>query len=136
MLSAFLRPPRPAQADFDALKVRLRQGNSVVTARGPRCSISSRKLSSDASVDYLKLTLINLPAALVVLGGVFSIDDLTGFEITKLVELPSPWGIVSRGGRPPCFCGFAAPTCVAWPLRSAVGRLRLSSAAPQLLCLR
>ena len=31
-----------------------------------------------------------------VLGGVFSLDDLTGFEITKLVELPAPWGIVSR----------------------------------------
>jgi hypothetical protein len=24
----------------------------------------------------------------------FSIDDLTGFEITYLVELPDPWGIV------------------------------------------
>ena len=24
----------------------------------------------------------------------FSVDDLTGFEITKLVELPDPWGIV------------------------------------------
>lgn len=76
----------------------------MVTARGPRCSISTRKLSSDASVDYLKLTLINLPAALVVLGGVFSIDDLTGFEITKLVELPSPWGIVSRGGHASAVC--------------------------------
>ena len=28
-------------------------------------------------------TLINVPAALIVLGLVFSIDDLTGFEITK-----------------------------------------------------
>lgn len=30
-----------------------------------------------------------------VLGGVFSVDDLTGFEITKLIELPEPGGIVS-----------------------------------------
>ncbi|PRW05866.1 PGR5 chloroplastic [Chlorella sorokiniana] len=90
--------PIMSDADFDALKVQLRQSNSVVTAQGPRCSIRTRKLSSDASVDYLKLTLINLPAALVVLGFVFSIDDLTGFEITKLVELPSPWGIVVLWG--------------------------------------
>ena len=28
----------------------------------------------------------------------FSVDDLTGFEITKLVELPDPWGIVAVWG--------------------------------------
>lgn len=32
------------------------------------------------------------------LGGVFSVDDLTGFEITKIIELPEPWGIVALWG--------------------------------------
>ena len=35
-----------------------------------------------------------------VLGGLFSIDDLTGFEITKLVELPEPYGIIIVWGEP------------------------------------
>ena len=41
------------------------------------------------------------------LGGVFAIDDLTGVEITKLAELPSPWGIVSCRGRQPTQLGAA-----------------------------
>ena len=28
------------------------------------------------------------------LGALFSVDDLTGFEITKAVELPEPYGII------------------------------------------
>ena len=34
--------------------------------QGPRCSIRSRKLYSDAVPDYLKMTLLNLPAAVLV----------------------------------------------------------------------
>lgn len=85
-------------ADFDALKLKLRRENSIITAEGPRCSLRSRKMYSTATVDYLKLTAINIPAALVVLGGVFSIDDLTGFEITKIIELPEPIGIIALWG--------------------------------------
>jgi len=33
-----------------------------------------------------------------VLGVLFSIDDITGFEITKAVELPQPYGIVFLWG--------------------------------------
>ena len=58
--------PIMSDAEFDELKLRLRQANSVVTEQGPRCSIRTRKVMSDASVDYLKLTLLNLPAALLV----------------------------------------------------------------------
>lgn len=90
--------PIMSDADFDALKLKLRRSNSIVTAEGPRCSLRSRKVYSTASVDYLKLVAINVPAALVVLGGVFSIDDLTGFEITKIIELPQPIGIVALWG--------------------------------------
>ena len=32
------------------------------------------------------------------LGALFSIDDLTGFEITKAVELPEPYGIIVLWG--------------------------------------
>jgi hypothetical protein len=37
---------------------------------------------------------LNVPAALIVLFGLFSIDDLTGFEITKVIELPQPLGLI------------------------------------------
>jgi len=33
---------------------------------------------SDATPDYLRMTALNLPAALLVLGFLFSIDDITG----------------------------------------------------------
>ena len=32
------------------------------------------------------------------LGAVFSVDDLTGFEITKAIELPEPYGIIALWG--------------------------------------
>ena len=78
---------------------------------------------SDCNPDYIKMTLLNLPAALLVrttiptsvayaqsdehadscfwtqtLGALFSVDDLTGFEITKLLELPQPYGIIAVWG--------------------------------------
>lgn len=49
---------------------------------------------SDATVDYLKMTLLNLPAALIALGLVFFLDDITGFEITYLLELPEPYSFL------------------------------------------
>jgi hypothetical protein len=33
---------------------------------------------SDATPDYLRMTALNVPAALLVLGFLFSIDDITG----------------------------------------------------------
>ena len=86
--------PIMTNQEFDQLKVALKKENSMVTAEGPRCSIRSRKMYSDASVDYLRLVALNIPAAITVLLGLFSIDDLTGFEVTKLIELPEPYGIV------------------------------------------
>jgi hypothetical protein len=35
---------------------------------------------SDAYPDYLRMTALNLPAALLVLGFLFSLDDLTGAQ--------------------------------------------------------
>merc|ERR1711924_552739 len=58
------------------------------------CSLRSQKVYSDLSVDYLKLTAINLPAALLILGGFFVLDDVTGWNITKAIELPEPIGTV------------------------------------------
>lgn len=86
--------PVMTDADFDALKVALKRDGSFVTAQGPRCSLRSGKMYADATPDYLLMTALNLPAAVGTLAGLFSIDDLTGFEITKLIELPEPWGIV------------------------------------------
>ena len=47
--------PIMSDADYDALRLRLRRTGSEVTAQGPRCSLRSRKLYSDCSVDYLRM---------------------------------------------------------------------------------
>ena len=79
--------------DFDALKTELRNTSSIVTAQGPRCSIRTKTMYSDATADYLRMTLLNLPAAVVVLALLFTVDDLSGFDITAAIELPPPLGI-------------------------------------------
>jgi hypothetical protein len=91
---------RPLMSDeeFDALRTTLRTQGSIVAAQGPRCSLRSKKMYADATPDYLRMTALNVPAALLVLGVVFSIDDITGFEITSLIELPPPYGIVALWG--------------------------------------
>jgi transcription elongation factor Elf1 len=79
--------------EYDKLKAELRKKNSVVVQQGPRCSLRTRNMYSDANPDYLKMTALNVPATIAVLLVLFSIDDITGFEITRLVELPEPYGI-------------------------------------------
>ncbi len=44
----------------------------------------------DLKTDFVRMLALNVPAVLLVLGLVFSIDDITGFEITELIELPPP----------------------------------------------
>ena len=60
---------------------------------------------ADLEVDYIRMLLLNVPATLLVLGVLFFFDDITGFEITKLIELPEPWGIIILWGLvlPACF---------------------------------
>ncbi|KAK9864420.1 hypothetical protein WJX84_002626 [Apatococcus fuscideae] len=86
--------PFLSDSEYDDLRAQLRTKNSKVVQQGPRCSIRTRNLYSDANPAYLKMTLLNLPAAIGTLLALFALDDFTGFEITKLVELPEPWGIV------------------------------------------
>lgn len=90
--------PILSDEEYDELRAELKAKDSVVVAAGPRCSIRSRKLYSDAKPDYLKMTLLNVPAALLVLGFIFAIDDITGFEITKAIELPPPYSILFLWG--------------------------------------
>jgi hypothetical protein len=52
----------------------------LLVLQGPRCSLRSKKMYSDAYPDYLRMTALNLPAALLVLGVLFSIDDITGMH--------------------------------------------------------
>jgi hypothetical protein len=84
--------------EYDVLKAELRSKGSIVAAQGPRCSLRTRNVYSDCNPDYLKMTLLNLPATLLTLGALFSVDDLTGFEITKFLELPQPYGIIAVWG--------------------------------------
>nr|GLL45104.1 PGR5-like protein 1A, chloroplastic [Ipomoea trifida] len=64
------------------------------------------KVYSDLSVDYLKMLLLNVPGVLVALGLFFFLDDLTGFEITYLLELPEPFSFI--------FTWFAALPFILW----------------------
>jgi ribosomal protein S27E len=80
--------------DYDALKLRLKREGSEIVVEGPRCSLRSKKVYSDLSVDYLKMFLLNVPATVVALGLFFFLDDITGFEITYLLELPEPFSFI------------------------------------------
>eukprot|EP00897_Mesotaenium_endlicherianum_P005160 jgi/Mesen1/4672/ME000241S03712 len=86
--------PFLSDVDYDILKQKLKKQSSRVAIEGPRCSLRSKKVYSDSTVDYLKMTLLNVPAALIALGLVFFLDDLTGFEITYLLELPEPYSFL------------------------------------------
>ncbi|KAL1556796.1 PGR5-like protein 1A, chloroplastic [Salvia divinorum] len=61
---------------------------------------------SDLSIDYLKMFLLNVPAAVVALGLFFFLDDIIGFEITYLLELPEPFSFI--------FTWFAALPLIIW----------------------
>eukprot|EP00245_Coleochaete_scutata_P006365 TRINITY_DN20790_c0_g1_i1.p1 TRINITY_DN20790_c0_g1~~TRINITY_DN20790_c0_g1_i1.p1 ORF type:complete len:403 (+),score=95.91 TRINITY_DN20790_c0_g1_i1:152-1360(+) len=80
--------------EYDALKLKLKKQGSKVAVEGPRCSLRTKKVYSDCTVDYLRMTLLNVPAALIALLLVFFVDDLTGFEITYLLELPEPYSFL------------------------------------------
>ncbi|KAM7491320.1 hypothetical protein LguiA_034241 [Lonicera macranthoides] len=80
--------------EYDKLKLQLKMDGSDIVIEGPRCSLRSRKVYSDLYVDYLKMFLLNVPAAVVALTLFFFLDDLTGFEITYLLELPEPFSFI------------------------------------------
>ncbi|KAM3321902.1 PGR5-like protein 1A, chloroplastic [Capsicum chacoense] len=92
--------------EFDKLKLKLKMDGSEIVVEGPRCSLRSRKVYSDLYVDYLRMFLLNVPAAVVALGLFFFLDDLTGFEITYLLELPEPFSFI--------FTWFAALPFILW----------------------
>ncbi|KAL0409798.1 UNVERIFIED_CONTAM: PGR5-like protein 1A, chloroplastic [Sesamum radiatum] len=98
--------PILSDKEFDELKQKLKADGSEIVVEGPRCSLRSRKVYSDLSVDYLKMFLLNVPAAVVALGLFFFLDDLTGFEITYLLELPEPFSFL--------FTWFAALPFILW----------------------
>ncbi|KAL0296028.1 UNVERIFIED_CONTAM: PGR5-like protein 1A, chloroplastic [Sesamum radiatum] len=60
--------PILSDKEFDELKQKLKADGSEIVVEGPRCSLRSRKVYSDLSVDYLKMFLLNVPAAIVALG--------------------------------------------------------------------
>ncbi|KAL8138837.1 hypothetical protein V2J09_004838 [Rumex salicifolius] len=92
--------------EFDNLKLKLKDDGSQIVVEGPRCSLRSRKVYSDLSVDYIKMFLLYVPAAVTALGLFFFLDDLTGFEITYLLELPEPFSFI--------FTWFAAVPVIVW----------------------
>ncbi|MCF8706230.1 hypothetical protein L3056_11010 [Corynebacterium sp. MC-25] len=98
--------PILSDEEYDQLKLRLKSEGSDIVVEGPRCSLRSRKVYSDLSVDYLKMLLLNVPATVVALGLFFFLDDITGFEITYLLELPEPFSFI--------FTWFAAVPLIVW----------------------
>ncbi|KAL1568996.1 PGR5-like protein 1A, chloroplastic [Salvia divinorum] len=83
--------PLLSDKEFDELRQKLKADGSEIVIEGPRCSLRSRKVYSDLSIDYLKMYLLNAPATIVALGLFFFIDDITGFEI---LEIPEPFGFL------------------------------------------
>lgn len=98
--------PILSDEEFDELRLKLKTEGSMIVVEGPRCSLRSRKVYSDLTVDYFKMFLLNVPAAVVALGLFFFLDDLTGFEITYLLELPEPFSFI--------FVWFAALPAILW----------------------
>ncbi|XP_023876898.1 PGR5-like protein 1A, chloroplastic [Quercus suber] len=92
--------------EYDKLKLRLKSDGSEIVVEGPRCSLRSKKVYSDLTVDYLRMFLLNVPATVVALGLFFFLDDITGFEITYLLELPEPFSFI--------FTWFAAVPLLVW----------------------
>ncbi|CAN8246415.1 unnamed protein product [Cochlearia groenlandica] len=86
--------PIMSDADYDKLKMKLKMDGSEIVCEGPRCSLRSKKVYSDLAIDYFKMFLLNVPATVVALGLFFFLDDLTGFEITYLLELPEPFSFI------------------------------------------
>ncbi|GJP44538.1 hypothetical protein CLOM_g3925 [Closterium sp. NIES-68] len=86
--------PFMSDREYDELKRALKTKGSKVAIEGPRCSLRTRKSYSDSMVDYFRMTALNLPAAILALLVVFFFDDISGFEITYLLELPEPWSFV------------------------------------------
>eukprot|EP00898_Chlorokybus_atmophyticus_P008376 jgi/Chlat1/853/Chrsp104S01192 len=85
--------PIVSDEEFDVMKQELQKKGSPIAVQGPRCSLRSKKVYSDARVDYLRMLALNVPAALAALALLFVIDDASGFRVTQLVELPEPYGI-------------------------------------------
>ncbi|KAF7138682.1 hypothetical protein RHSIM_Rhsim07G0096500 [Rhododendron simsii] len=79
--------PIMSDQEYDSLKRQLKIDGSDIVVEGPRCSLRSKRVYSDLAVDYFKMFLLNVPAAVVALGLFFFLDDLTGFEITYLLEV-------------------------------------------------
>ncbi|RYR29862.1 hypothetical protein Ahy_B01g054441 [Arachis hypogaea] len=102
--------PIMSDKEYDELKMKLKMEGSDIVVEGPRCSLRSRKVYSDLSVDYLKMFLLNVPATVIALGLFFFLDDLTGFEITYLLELPEPFSFI--------FTWFAAVPLLVWLAQS------------------
>ncbi|XAR55015.1 hypothetical protein NMG60_11030382 [Bertholletia excelsa] len=102
--------PILSNEEFDKLKLKLKMDGSEIVAEGPRCSLRSKKVYSDLYVDYFKMFLLNVPAAVVALTLFFFLDDLTGFEISYLLELPEPLSFI--------FTWFAALPLILWLAQS------------------
>uniref|UniRef100_A0A0F7GZ24 PGRL1A transmembrane protein n=1 Tax=Erodium texanum TaxID=28960 RepID=A0A0F7GZ24_EROTE len=86
--------PIMSDEEYDQLKIKLKTEGSGIVVEGPRCSLRSRKVYSDLTVDYLKMFLLYVPASVVALSLFFFLDDITGFEITVLLELPEPFSFL------------------------------------------
>ncbi|CAL5437235.1 unnamed protein product [Camellia sinensis] len=115
--------PIMSDEEYDKLKMKLKMDGSDIVVEGPRCSLRSRKVYSDLSVDYFKMFLLNVPAALIALTLFFFLDDLTGFEITYLLEeLPEPFSFI--------FTWFAALPLILWALVQIVGQKMSPSLGP------
>lgn len=90
--------PMIGDDEYDSLKRALLEEGSAVAAQGPRCSLRSQRVFSDATPDYAIMTLLNLPGALLGLATCFALDAASGFRVSAFVELDEPYGFVAVWG--------------------------------------
>jgi hypothetical protein len=86
--------PVISDEEYEALKLELKRQGSQVTSEGPRCSLRSGKMYADASPDYVKMALVNIPALFATLTAVALLDYFSGRAVTYAVELPGAPGFL------------------------------------------
>lgn len=75
-----------SEDEYEELTDRLRVQGSTVVMQGPRCSLLTRKVYTDARLDAVTMTALNIPAAVLLLSAIYLIDRLAGEPLTMTLE--------------------------------------------------
>lgn len=94
------KAPIMKDEDYDALKLKLKSKGSAVALEGPRCSLRTRKVTSDAEPDYVKMLALRGPALTLSIGVLFFIDEITELITGRYELTDNPILEADLGGTP------------------------------------